>query len=99
MKIRQVFLLLSAFALGAAAGICVPARENSLRPKVSNLFSGSLSKDFTPDRDILVDLVEIPPNESLDWHWHPGEEFHYYLEGEALIHINDAPAIVGAIGT
>ena len=34
-----------------------------------------------------MDLVEIPPNGQLDRHWHPGEEFHDYLEGDPEITI------------
>ena len=52
------------------------------KSKVTSLLQDSLSEEFTPGREVLVDLVEIPPNSQLDQHWHPGEEFHYYLEGE-----------------
>jgi hypothetical protein len=41
----------------------------------------------------------IPPNQKLDWHWHPGEEFHYYLEGNPVIERVDAPPIIGKPGT
>jgi len=49
-------------------------------------------------KDRLIDLVEIPPNQKLDWHWHPGEELHYYLEGDPVIELADAPPIVGKPG-
>jgi quercetin dioxygenase-like cupin family protein len=58
-----------------------------------------LADDFTPGREVLIDLVQIPPNTSLDRHWHPGEEFHYYLEGEVEIKIDGAPSIIGTPGT
>lgn len=47
----------------------------------------------------MVDLVEIPPNERLDWHWHPDEEFHYSLEGSPVMERADAPAIIDRPGT
>jgi hypothetical protein len=39
--------------------------------------------------------VEIPPSQRLDWHWHPGEEFHYYFEGDPGIERADAPPVIG----
>jgi hypothetical protein len=71
-----VFGLAAAFAAGAGFG------AGQAKSKVTNLLQTSLSEDFTPGRDILIDLVEIPPNTALDRHWHSGEEFHYYLEGD-----------------
>jgi quercetin dioxygenase-like cupin family protein len=58
-----------------------------------------LDESFTPDREVLVDLVEIPPHTALDRHWHPGEEFHYYLEGEVEIQIEGQDSIRGIPGT
>lgn len=69
------------------------------KSKVTNLLHDALSEEFTPGREILVDLVEIPPNTSLDRHWHPGEEFHYYLEGAPEVQINDGPVTHPALGT
>lgn len=46
-----------------------------------------------------IDLVEFPPDTALGWHWHPGEEFHYYLEGEVEIQIEGQPSIIGMPGT
>jgi quercetin dioxygenase-like cupin family protein len=70
-----------AFFAGSSYG------ASQARSKVTNLLQASLSDRFTPDREVLVDLVEIPPNSQLDRHWHPGEEFHYYLEGDPEITI------------
>ena len=36
---------------------------------------------------------------TLERHWHPGEEFHYYLEGEVEIAIDGHEPIVGTPGT
>ncbi len=69
------------------------------KSKVTNLLHDSLSEKFTPGRDILVDLVEIPPNSQLDRHWHPGEEFHYYLEGDPEITIEGKGLIRPALGS
>lgn len=94
-----MLLLLPTFAAGLAAGFAIPAFSGSARSKVTNLLTAALSTEFTPGREVLVDLVEIPPNQKLDWHWHPGEEFHYYLEGNPVIERVDAPPIIGKPGT
>lgn len=67
--------------------------------KIINLLLESLAVEFTPDREVRIDLVEIPPDTALGWHWHPGEEFHYYLEGEVEIQIEGRPSIIGEPGT
>jgi quercetin dioxygenase-like cupin family protein len=84
------------FVAGALVGASIGQSAGS---NVTNLLTTALSTEFTPNREILIDLVEIPPNQKLDWHWHPGEEFHYYLEGDPVIELADAPPIVGRPGT
>jgi quercetin dioxygenase-like cupin family protein len=98
MKRRIVATGVSMFAAGALAGAALPALSDSARSKVTNLFTAPLATAFTPGREVLIDVVEIPPNQKLDWHWHPGEEFHYYLEGEPVIELEDAPPIIGKPG-
>lgn len=91
--------LVPVFVAGALAGAAIPVLGQSTAAKVTNLLTVPLSTEFTPDREVLIDLVEIPPNQKLDWHWHPGEEFHYYLEGDPVIERGDAPPIIGKPGT
>jgi quercetin dioxygenase-like cupin family protein len=95
------FLIVSSSVLCLAAAFCagVAFGASQAKSKVTKLFHEPLSVEFTPDRDILVDLVEIPPNTSLDRHWHPGEEFHYYLEGDPEIQIQGKPAARPELGT
>ena len=69
------------------------------KSKVTNLLQDSLSEKFTPGREVIVDLVEIPANSQLDRHWHPGEEFHYYLEGDPEITIQGKGVTRPALGT
>lgn len=83
----------AAFFAGAGYG------AGKAKSKVTNLFHESLSEAFTPGREVLVDLVEIPPNTSLDRHWHPGEEFHYYLAGTPEVQVGDGPVTRPALGT
>ena len=99
MNRRRIAPIFCVFAAGLLVGAAVPVLSDSAGSKVTNLLTTALSTDFTPDREVLVDLVEIPPNQKLDWHWHPGEEFHYYLEGDPVIELGDAPPIIGKPGT
>ena len=99
MDRRRTATLLAVFAAGLVAGAAMPVVGHSAGSKVTNLLTAALSTEFTPDREIIIDLVEIPPNQKLGWHWHPGEEFHYYLEGDPVIELADAPSIVGKPGT
>jgi len=99
MDRRRSATLLAVFAAGLAVGTVMAVVSHSAGSNVTNLLTAALSTEFTPDREILIDLVEIPPNQKLDWHWHPGEEFHYYLEGDPVIVLADAAPIVGKPGT
>ena len=99
MDRRRTATLLAVFAVGLVVGAVMPVVGHSAGSKVTNLLTADLATEFTPGREILIDLVEISPNQKLDWHWHPGEEFHYYLEGDPVIELADAPPIVGKSGT
>lgn len=99
MKRRHIAIVLPVFVAGLVIGTVMPVFSHLAGSKVTNLLTAALSVDFTPNREILVDLVEIPPNQKLDWHWHPGEEFHYYLAGDPIIQLADAPPIIGKPGT
>lgn len=66
---------------------------------LENLLTQALADDFTADREVVVSYVEIPPNTTMDRHWHPGEEFHYYLDGRVEIAIDGHPTIIGEPGT
>lgn len=91
---------LSLLILGFAFALCadVNAQTQPKEIKIENLLLESLAQEFTPDREVRIDLVEFPPDTELGWHWHPGEEFHYYLEGEVEIQIEGRPSIIGKPG-
>ena len=89
----SLLCIVVAFLAGASHG------ADQARSKVTNLLQASLSERFIPGREVLVDLVEIPPNSVLDRHWHPGEEFHYYLDGEPEITIDGKGVTRPALGS
>ena len=37
------------------------------------------------EKEIIVSRVSFPPHTELPWHWHPGEEFFYVIEGSVTI--------------
>lgn len=67
--------------------------------ELENLSRISLDDEFTPDREVVISYVELPPDTTMRRHWHPGEEFHYYLEGHVEIAIDGLPSIDGTPGT
>jgi len=93
------YLYLIIFGIALTFYTTVNGQNQPKEIKIENLLLESLSKEFTPDREVRIDLVEFPPDTALGWHWHPGEEFHYYLEGEVEIQIEGQPSILGKPGT
>ena len=99
MKISKAIMVVSLFGSGLVVGTTIDASNPAPQPNVKTLMQLPLAKEFTPDREVLVDLVEIPPKTAMDRHWHPGEEFHYYLEGNVEIQFDAEPSIQGTPGT
>jgi quercetin dioxygenase-like cupin family protein len=98
VKMRASLLVASLLGLGVGV-VLTRASEQAKEMKTETLLRQTLAKEFTPDREILVDIVEIPPNTTVPRHTHPGEEFHYYMEGEMEIHIDGAETVIGKPGT
>jgi quercetin dioxygenase-like cupin family protein len=100
MKRSHLAAACTLFTCGVIVGATLPVLgEDPVAPKITNLFTTELSSEFTPEREVLVDVVEFAPHQKVDWHWHPGEEFHYYMEGDAVIERRTAPNIEGKPGT
>lgn len=99
MTVWRVFIPIALVAVGIVLGTSLSASSPPAKVNVKTLIQTALADEFTPGREVLVDLVEIQPNTTLDRHWHPGEEFHYYLEGEVEIRIDGEPSITGTPGT
>ena len=49
-------------------------------------------------KEVIVSRVSFPPHTELPWHWHPGEEFFYVIEGSVTLKRRgepDSPATQG----
>ena len=94
-----VLALVAGIFIGASRHADTSKAGAQAAPKVKNLLTSELAKELAPGRDVIVDLVEIPPNTSFERHWHPGEDFQYYLEGDPTLEIEGQPAVAAKLGT
>ena len=96
MKIERVTILMA--VLGIALIGSNALAESKPEPKMENLFQKAFAEEFTAGREVIVSLVEVPPNTTMERHWHPGEEFHYVLEGETELVIDGQPTVLETPG-
>ena len=99
MRVSQVGMFIQGLIVVVAGILAAQTPDPPTELKLENLLQQALAEEFTPGREIVVSHVEIPPNTTLDRHWHPGEEFHYYLDGEVEIAIDGETSIKGTPGT
>ena len=73
----------------AEPGVALPVRaENLLRESIAGV----------EGKEVIVSRVSFPPHTVLPWHWHPGEEFFYVIEGSVTLRRrgeSDVPAVEG----
>ena len=98
MRIAKALLMVVVLTIPLAGSKTSGKSSPPAKLNMENLLEKALSDEFTPGREIIVSYVEIPPNTTLERHWHPGEEFQYYLEGEVEIAIDGEPSIIGTPG-
>jgi quercetin dioxygenase-like cupin family protein len=96
MKIGRVSILMIVMSVALIGGNALG--ESKSEPKIENLLQKALADEFTVGREVIVSLVEVPPNTTLERHWHPGEEFHYCLEGEVELLIDGQPTVLETPG-
>ncbi len=89
-------LLLAAFT--AMCSTTVNAAEPAAAPSVQaeNLLREPILG--VEGKEIIVSRVSFPPHTELPWHWHPGEEFFYVIEGSVTLKRlgqDDTPTVAG----
>lgn len=89
-----LILSLSLAGCGTSQSWTAPAETTP-----SLLLQQPLDPAFVADREVVINHVEFAPNATLSWHTHPGEAYHYYIEGSVTIEIEGAESIHGTPGT
>ena len=60
----------------AEPGAALPVQaENLLRESIAGV----------EGKEVIVSRVSFPPHTELPWHWHPGEEFFFVIEGSVTL--------------
>ena len=56
------------------------------------------SVEGVPTKEVIVNQVTIPPHTELPWHWHPGEEIFYVIEGVVTLAQRGKPDLLNTAG-
>ena len=51
--------------------------------EINNIVTSQL--DLVEGIEVIVSRVDVPANTTLPKHWHPGEEFIYFMEGSGVM--------------
>ena len=84
----MALLITRILALAVLVGLCptvghTAEPREALTVKAENLLRESIAG--VEDKEIIVSRVSFPPHTELPWHWHPGEEFFYVIEGSVTL--------------
>ena len=78
----RVLALVALLGLHSMAGhASEPGASSSVQAE--NLLRESIAG--VEGKEIIVSRVSFPPHTELPWHWHPGEEFFYVIEGSVTL--------------
>ena len=67
----------------------------------ASLVAESLLRDTiqgVEGKEIIVSRVSFPPHTQLTWHWHPGEEVFYVIEGSVTLKRRGQPDVFSTAG-
>ena len=67
----------------------------------ASLVAESLLRDTiqgVEGKEIIVSRVSFPPHTQLPWHWHPGEEVFYVIEGSVTLKRLGQPDVFSTTG-
>lgn len=67
----------------------------------ASLVAKSLLRDTiqgVEGKEIIVSRVSFPPHTQLPWHWHPGEEVFYVIEGAVTLKRGGQPDVFSTTG-
>jgi len=93
-KMRNWFLLALLGLYYTAAQAAEPSQPASVQAE--NLLRESIAG--VEGKEIIVSRVSFPPHTELPWHWHPGEEFFYVIEGSVTLKRRGEPDLPATQG-
>ena len=88
-------------SLAALVGLCSSiseAADSFVAPSVQaeNLLRETIAG--AEGKEVIVSRVSFPANTELPWHWHPGEEFFYVIEGSVTLKRRGEPDLPAGEG-
>jgi len=90
LRAYRLLLLLILTCVGSGAlPSFAQAKDESSEPTVvaKNLLREVI--EGVADKEVIVNRVSFPPHTELPWHWHPGEEIFYVIEGVVTLKLRD----------
>lgn len=86
---RLLLLLVLACVWSGALPSFAQAEGESSEPTVvaKNLLREAI--EGVADKEVIVSRVSFPPHTELPWHWHPGKEIFYVIEGVVTLKRRD----------
>ena len=78
----QILLLVALVGLYPMVGHAKEPSQN-VSVQAENLLRESIAG--VEGKEVIVSRVSFPPDTELPWHWHPGEEFFYVIEGSVTL--------------
>ena len=90
-SIARILVLVVLICLDSTSG-------NATEPplQADNLLRESIAG--VEGKEIIVSRVSLPPHTELPWHWHPGEEFFYVIEGSVTLKRRGEPDLLAETG-
>ena len=85
---RMPFFIIRVLAFVALLGLLSMVGHASEPGASSSVQAENLLRESiagVEGKEIIVSRVSFPPHTELPWHWHPGEEFFYVIEGSVTL--------------
>ena len=91
----RILLLVALVGVNPMVGHAKEPSQNA-SVQAENLLRESIAG--VEGKEVIVSRVSFPPDTELPWHWHPGEEFFYVIEGSVTLKRRGEPDVTAAQG-
>ena len=91
----RILLLVAMVGVYPMVGLATEPSQNA-SVQAENLLRESIAG--ADGKEVIVSRVSFPPHTELPWHWHPGEEFFYVIEGSVTLKQRGEPDLTAAQG-